>query len=409
METFDIHSPTTSELATFQVLANLDFVNLNKQQSIQEEDYEFDLADVRVVDDDEFFELPPPPSPKSIQKEDEEEKEEKYVSSPKLDFVPPTPVKERTPISSPLQSVPRSSRPQRDSSRAEIEAEKEGLLAELQNLEKQGYKMVRPLTINDSLEEIQFQYDRIQSELNANQMVDFAKSSIKMGSGMIEMLMKKSGLKVVDGYHTNLCKDMNKFNRPLNRLYKKYWRRGGISPEAELGLLVFGSLAYTVIQNKMSSTTLFGGSEAVPEEASQQFKSESTVKTPLKPPQMNSLNVPNSWSTVPPTTLPNVSQPNSDAIKASQLLKSAEEKMRQLELSREDMNQREMALRKFMVSIDEKTAKLELREAELDARENEGVIDSEVEDHAPPRKIVLQTSATPKKSAKRKTVALELS
>ena len=145
--------------------------------------------------------------------------------------------------------------------KSEIEAEKEALLSELNNMEKQGIKLVRPLTMNDSLEEIQFQYDRMMSEQNAIQMIDIAKQGIKMGSGVVEMTLKKAGIQVVDGYHKNLCADMGKFNRPLGRLYKKYWRRGGMSPEMELGMIVFGSLAWTIVQNKMSGMNVFSNEQ----------------------------------------------------------------------------------------------------------------------------------------------------
>jgi hypothetical protein len=202
----------------------------------------------------------------------------------------------------------------------EIEAEKEGLLAELANMERQGlYKTVKPLSMADSLEEIQFQYDRAQSEINANQIVDFAKTAIKMGSGMVEMVMKKAGIKVIDGYHTNLCKDMTKFNRPLNRIYKKYWRRGGLSAEAELGLLFITPLAWTVIQNKIGSLSgAVGASMGVSNEnesgnntmnnnmpssssnnnfdaAGKNHFSTPHVVNSMKPPQMSALNIPSSW------------------------------------------------------------------------------------------------------------------
>ena len=199
----------------------------------------------------------------------------------------------------------------------EIDAEKEGLLAELANMERQGlYKTVKQLTMADSLEEIQFQYDRAQSEINANQIVDFAKTAIKMGSGMVEMVMKKAGIKVIDGYHTNLCKDMTKFNRPLNRIYKKYWRRGGLSAEAELGLLFITPLAWTVIQNKIGSLSGSAGSASGTEhdsasnsmnanmpssssnnnfDTSVKHQFSQPVINSMKPPQMSALNIPSSW------------------------------------------------------------------------------------------------------------------
>ena len=62
--------------------------------------------------------------------------------------------------------------------------------------------------------------------------------------------MKKFGINVVDGFSNNLCKDMSKFNKPLTKMYRKYWRRGTSSPEMELAMIVFGALAMTVMGNK---------------------------------------------------------------------------------------------------------------------------------------------------------------
>jgi hypothetical protein len=105
--------------------------------------------------------------------------------------------------------------------------------------------------MKDKLEEIQFQYDKVQSEINTSQGVEMVKSGIKMGSVFLEFGLKKLGIPLVEGFSTNLNKDSNKFNRPLTKLYKKYWRKGSSSPEMELAMIVLGSLAWTMIQNKM--------------------------------------------------------------------------------------------------------------------------------------------------------------
>ena len=382
------HTPTQSEFATFQVMANAEFTNLRKGLvaetspsptlnigagllEVPDEDDQF-FPEVFVKEEDEeenrAFESQPRHSLQhQIHEEEEEEKKSLSSSSTKSSFKGVTKEKNQQQDSPTSFSVPHQekshefrepqqqqqhhkeqyssasnanrranqktspmyssfkrdqdqeeenddhdedSRPRREkpepqrkykeTTKAEIDAEKEGLLAELHSLERQGSaKLLRPLTMEDSLEEIQFQFDRIQAELNGTQMVDFAKSAIKMGSGMLEMVLKKAGIRVVDGYHTNLCKDMNKFNRPLSRMYKKYWRRGGMTPEAELGMLVFGSLAWTVVQNKMgSATAAFTGAPDVPVSAPEPTSTRNTSSAPrMRPPQMSSLNVPSSWTT----------------------------------------------------------------------------------------------------------------
>jgi hypothetical protein len=139
----------------------------------------------------------------------------------------------------------------------------------------------------DSLESIQYQYDRANMIVSTQQTVEWAKTGIKMGSGLLETVVKKFGLSIVDGFSNNLCKDMNKFNQPLTKMYRKYWRRGSSSPETELGMIVFGALAMTVMGNK----GLMGGPKA-----SEPFTRPQVPQVPQasQPAQPSALRPPNS-------------------------------------------------------------------------------------------------------------------
>jgi len=145
----------------------------------------------------------------------------------------------------------------------EVLAEKEALLQELRGLEKNnGIKLTREWDVEKhTLDELQFEFDRIQSEQQATQVVDYAKTGIKFGVAGIEFALKRAGLESVDGWYNNSCKDMNKYNRPLGRLYKKYWRKSQMSPITELGFLLVGSLGWTVVQNKLG---MKGGASGSP-------------------------------------------------------------------------------------------------------------------------------------------------
>jgi hypothetical protein len=235
-----VATPTPSELNMFRVMSNPGFVDLRRPAPTS--------RTLHAV-----VELPEerPPSPADIFPEVQPEERAEFEqfqaaespkSLPKIDFVP-----------EPVESKPdvfweRA----KEMTEAEIISEKEGLLLELQMLEKQGiYKPSRSLTMSDSIEELQFQVDRANSSFSAQQAVDFAKTGIRVGSLAIETGLRKLGLGAMDGFSNNLCKDMNKFNRPLTRLYRKYWRRSGglTSPEVELLIVVLGSMLMTVVQN----------------------------------------------------------------------------------------------------------------------------------------------------------------
>jgi hypothetical protein len=144
----------------------------------------------------------------------------------------------------------------------DVELEKEGLLMELQAMEKQGLiTLHRKLTMSDSLDAIQYQYDKANMIISAQQTVDWAKTAIKFGSVMVEGLLKNFGITVMDGFNKNLCSDMTKFDRPLTKLYRKYWRRGTSSAEMELTMVFVSALAMTVAQNNAFLSFLSGSNK----------------------------------------------------------------------------------------------------------------------------------------------------
>jgi hypothetical protein len=152
-------------------------------------------------------------------------------------------------------------------------------------MEKQGtVSLHRKLTMADSLESIQYQYDRANMIASTNQTVDWAKMGIKMGSGVVENVLKHFGVAVVDGFSKNLCQDMNKFNKPLTKMYRKYWRRGTSSPEMELAMIVFGALAMTIVSNK--GFLGFGGKPAPKTEPFARPVVPAPSESALRPPSL---------------------------------------------------------------------------------------------------------------------------
>lgn len=134
----------------------------------------------------------------------------------------------------------------------EVKAEKEALLAELRRLERTGIKLTRDWDVDKhTLDELQFEADRIASEENATVIVDYAKKGINFGVAGLEYLLKRQGFESVDGWHKRACSDMSKYNKPLNKIYKRYWRKTQMSPMTELAMLLLGSLGMTVALNKM--------------------------------------------------------------------------------------------------------------------------------------------------------------
>jgi len=229
--------PTQAELNTFMVMANNDFTDLDKEMLPRQRT----PSVVSSVSTE-----------KEIFPEKEYEFQEKFHEKVPEKFDPKS--EEFLQEQAAFKSVS-----------VDVELEKEALLQELYMMEKQGMKLNRTMTMNDSLESLQYQYDRMNSMQSTQQTVEWAKTGIKMGSGLLEMSLKKFGLGMVDGFSNNLCKDMNKFNRPMTKLVRKYWRKGSTSPEWELGMIIFGSLAMTVFQNRGLKSEPLARPTTVPE------------------------------------------------------------------------------------------------------------------------------------------------
>jgi hypothetical protein len=161
------------------------------------------------------------------------------------------------PTKEPSSEQPKRIEEVRKETEADIAIEKEALLYELDIMEKQGLiKLHRVLSMQNSLEEIQYQYDRANMIVSTQQTVEWAKSGIKMGSSILESVLKRFGVSVVEGFSNNLCKDMSKFNKPMTKMYRKYWRRGTSSPEMELAMIVFGALAMTILDDPSAGAVL---------------------------------------------------------------------------------------------------------------------------------------------------------
>ena len=219
---------------------------------------------------------------------------------------PPPPLPSPVPAEAPkrFMPVPKKYTAAEENEDYEVRQEKEALLQDILTYERPPHnmKLTRQWSVDlHTLDELQFEYDRIQSELNANQMVEMAKSGIKFGVGGIEMFLKQSGFNAVDGWYKSSCNDMNKYNRPLIKLYKRYWRKTSMSPIMELAFLMFGGLAWTVFENKILRGAGFasgGASSSMPSMPSAPAAARTTEYEPPSAPRPGGMRPPSLSSAV---------------------------------------------------------------------------------------------------------------
>jgi hypothetical protein len=228
----------TSEFRLFKKLANplqVDFSTKNQRPPMFPHG---EAEEVPSSDDDEPTVMPrmQQMAPVAEEYEDEDEDEDEEEDYEQEDAFPaPEP---------PLQE--------------EINREKQGYLLELEKLRQQGVQLTKTYTMQDTLEEIQYEYERIKMNQDSINAVNFMRDVMKLALTGVELANAKLGPVLhLDGWSKEVTSDMHRYDHCLERLYKKHWRKGSMSPESELLFLLLGSMIMYHFKSKY-----FGGTTA---------------------------------------------------------------------------------------------------------------------------------------------------
>ena len=206
---------------------------------------------------------------------------------------------------------PRKYSPAEENEDYEVLTEKEGILDDLHAMERSGMRLSRKWDVHaHSLDELQFEYDRLQTEQTATTHVTYMKTGLQLGMSGIEMALMKAGITSVNGWSGEACKDMTQYNRPLTRIYKKYWRTQHTGPVVELGMLVFGSLAWTVAKNNVMGSTK---------------PTEAPTEPRMRPPPPPGSRTGPSWNFNPPAPTIQVIESHNPSVKPSDKVSEPQE------------------------------------------------------------------------------------
>lgn len=112
------------------------------------------------------------------------------------------------------------------------------------------------LDINNSLDEIKSEFNRIKSTLENEKMVKFCKQMLLMGVQGVEMLNTRfdpMGIDL-DGWSESMGYSMEQqeYDDVLSELYEKYKGKGQMSPELKLVLMICGSAAMFAVTKKLT-------------------------------------------------------------------------------------------------------------------------------------------------------------
>lgn len=145
--------------------------------------------------------------------------------------------------------------------------EKQGIMLELHALQAKGVRLTREFTMEDSLNELEFELQKQTSMLNTISAVQNMKDVLRLGLNGLELANSKLGPFIcMEGWAESLTADMKRFDAPLEKLYKRYWRKASMSPLMELAMIILGSLAMHHFKTKIfgrvapsSSSSSFSG------------------------------------------------------------------------------------------------------------------------------------------------------
>ena len=139
-------------------------------------------------------------------------------------------------------------------------------LLHLAKMKHMGTKLTRDFSMEDSADEMQFEIDYQENNQDVASAVAMMKGALGMGMTGIEMANAKWGPFLnLTGLSTTVATDMSRYNRPLEKIYRRYWRKRSMNPVLELLFLIGGSVLLTHFGNKggpaikMLLSTFLGG------------------------------------------------------------------------------------------------------------------------------------------------------
>lgn len=129
--------------------------------------------------------------------------------------------------------------------------EKQGYIIELSNMRQKGMSLSREFTMSDSIAELEFEIQKQQNNATTRQHVIFMRDMLKIGINGLEIANTRFGpFLSIDGWAESVTQDMNKYEPPLEKLYRRYFRRSQMSPVMELAWILIGSMAAFHFKNK---------------------------------------------------------------------------------------------------------------------------------------------------------------
>ena len=113
--------------------------------------------------------------------------------------------------------------------------------------------------MDDRTEDMMLEMRRLTLAMDEASNVSMMRDGMRLVVTGIEMINNKIGLLDLEGWSSEVCRDLNKHDANLARIYRKYWKRShSNSPEMEICMSVIGSMGMFHMKRHMSKQLLGG-------------------------------------------------------------------------------------------------------------------------------------------------------
>jgi len=133
---------------------------------------------------------------------------------------------------------------QKATSSADEHHEKQSLLLDLERLRLQNIHPSKQWTLDDDIDDIRYELKRLTLHVDESANIGMMRNSLQLACTGIEMMSQRFGILDLGGWSEEVCRDMNKYDRSLGMIYRKYWKRSQHqNPEMDILMGLTGSAA----------------------------------------------------------------------------------------------------------------------------------------------------------------------
>ena len=134
---------------------------------------------------------------------------------------------------------------------------------DIERLKMQGIKFSKEWTVEDSVEDMQYEMRRHMLHIDEMNNINMMRDGLRMMCTGIEMLNGRFAILELNGWASEVCSDMNRYDSALGKLYRKYWRKSySMTPEMEIVSGLVMSMGMHHFKRKFSSRMYSGMSSA---------------------------------------------------------------------------------------------------------------------------------------------------